>query len=172
MYIADTLSRAYLHETASCEEVISLELVNHIGTLRVSPSRLEQIEKESSQDQVCKSLRQVILEGWPGNVRDYDPVLQPSFQFREEVIVQGNLIFRGSHLFVPSALRKEIMSLAHSSHIGLDGCLRRLRECMFWPGMSSQMKDFVSQCDVCLTHRDSQVREPIIQHDVSPRPWA
>ena len=34
------------------------------------------------------------------------------------------------------------------------------------------MKDFVSQCDVCLTHRDSQVREPILQHDVSPRPWA
>ena len=64
------------------------------------------------------------------------------------------------------------MSLAHSSHIGLGGCLRHLRECMVWPGMSSQMKDFVSQCDVCLTHRDSQVREPILQHDVSPRPWA
>ena len=63
------------------------------------------------------------------------------------------------------------MSLAHSSHIGLGGCLRRLCECMFWPGMSSQMKYFVSQCDVCLTHRDSQVREPILQHDVSLRPW-
>ena len=34
------------------------------------------------------------------------------------------------------------------------------------------MKDFVSQCDVCLTHHDSQVREPILQHNVSPRPWA
>ena len=38
--------------------------------------------------------------------------------------------------------------------------------------MSLQMKDFVSQCDVCQTHHDSQVREPIIQHDVSPLPWA
>ena len=37
--------------------------------------------------------------------------------------------------------------------------------------MSSQMKDFVSQCDVCQTHHDSQVREPIFQH-VSPLPWA
>ena len=40
-----TLSSTYLHETASCEEVKSLELVDHIETLRVSPSRLEQIEK-------------------------------------------------------------------------------------------------------------------------------
>lgn len=38
--------------------------------------------------------------------------------------------------------------------------------------MNSQMKDFVGQCDVGLTHRDSQVREPILQRDVSQRPWA
>lgn len=34
------------------------------------------------------------------------------------------------------------------------------------------MKDFVGQCDVCLTHRDSQVQEPLLQHEVPPRPWA
>ena len=34
------------------------------------------------------------------------------------------------------------------------------------------MKDFMGQCDVCLTHRDSQVQEPLIQHEVPPRPWA
>jgi len=38
MYIADTLSYAYLDETVSCEEVKSLELVDHLETLRVSPS--------------------------------------------------------------------------------------------------------------------------------------
>ena len=43
---------------------------------------------------------------------------------------------------------------------------------MFWPGMSAQMKDFVGQCDVCLTHRYSQVQEPLLQHEVLPRPWA
>lgn len=30
---------------------------------------------------------------------------------------------------------------------------------MFWPGISAQMKDFVGQCGICLTHRDSQVQE-------------
>ena len=34
------------------------------------------------------------------------------------------------------------------------------------------MKDFVGQCDVCLTHRDSQVQEPVFQQEVPPRPWA
>ena len=170
MYIADTLSRAYLRETASCEEVKSFELVDHIESLLVSPYCPALIEKESLQDTVCKSLRQVILNGWPDSICDCDPALRPFFQFRGELIVQGHLILRGSCLFVPSRLRKEIMSLVHLSHTGLGGCLRRLRECKFWPEMSSQMKDFVGHRNACLTHRDSQVREPIVQHDVSPRP--
>ena len=41
------------------------------------------------------------------------------FQFRDALIVQGNLVFCGPRLFVPSTLEKEFMSLAHSSHIGL-----------------------------------------------------
>jgi len=63
------------------------------------------------------------LEGWSGNIHECDPVLRPFFQFRDALIVQGNLVFRGPHLFVPSTLRKEFMSPAHSSHIGLRGCL-------------------------------------------------
>ena len=153
MFIADTLSRAYLGEMLPSEEVKSLELVDHTENLRVSPSRLTRIEQESALDPVCAELRQDILEGWPVNVHKCDPVLRPFFQFRDALIVQGNLVCRGPRLFVPSTLRKEFMSLAHSSHIGLGGCLRRLRECMFWPGMSAQMKDFIGQCDVCLTRK-------------------
>ena len=122
MLIADTLSRAYLRDTLPSEEVKSLEVVDHSENLRVSPSRLAQIEQESVQDPVCTSLRQVILEGWPGSIHECDPVLRHFFQFRDALIVQGNLVFRGPRLIVPSTLRKEFMSLAHSSHIGLGGC--------------------------------------------------
>ena len=132
MYIADTLNRAYLKETLPSEEVKSLELVDHIDNLRVSPSRLARIEEESARDPVCSDLRRVILQGWPSDVCECEPVLRPFFQFRSELIVQGKPVFRGSRLLVSSSLRKEFMSLALSSHIGLGGCLCRLRECMFW----------------------------------------
>ena len=51
MLIADTLSSAYLRDTLPSEEVKSLEVVDHSENLRVSPSRLPQIEQESVQDQ-------------------------------------------------------------------------------------------------------------------------
>ena len=79
MLIADTLSRAYLRDTLPSEEVKSLEVVDHSENLRVSPSRLAQIEEESVQDPVCTNLRQVILEGWPASIHECDPVLRPFF---------------------------------------------------------------------------------------------
>ena len=79
MYIADSLSRTYLLETASCEEVKSLELMDHIEILRVSPWRLTPIEKESFQHHICKFLRQVVLNGWPDDIRDCDSALRPFF---------------------------------------------------------------------------------------------
>lgn len=42
--IANTLIPAYLHETMFSEEVKSLELVDHIMTLHVSPPHLAPIE--------------------------------------------------------------------------------------------------------------------------------
>ena len=61
------------------------------------------------------------------------------------------------------------MSVAHATYIGIEGYLRRVRECLFWPRMSS---DYVSKCDVCLAHRTSQTKEPLPQHEVIARPSA
>ena len=66
---------AYLGKMLPSEEVKFLELVDHTENLRVSPSRLTRIEQESALDPVCADLRQVILEGWPGNTRQCHPVL-------------------------------------------------------------------------------------------------
>ena len=96
--------------------------------------------------------------------------LRPYFDLRDELVVQGNLIFKGTLLVVPACMRKELMSVAHATHIGIEGCLRRVRECLFWPMMASEVKDYVSNCDVCLAHCTSQTKEPLLQHEVVARP--
>ena len=92
MFIADTLSRAYLGEVLPSEDEKSLELVDHTENARVSPSRLTRIEQESARDPVCAGLRQVILEGWPGDIHECNPVMRPFFQFPNALTVQGNLV--------------------------------------------------------------------------------
>ena len=63
-----------------------------------------------------------------------------------------------------------MMAKCHAAHIGIEGCLRRARDSMYWPWMSADLKDY--RCDVCLAHQDSPQRETLIQHEITSRPWA
>ena len=88
----------------------------------------------------------------------YCMCLRPYFDLCQELVVQGNLIFKGPRLVVPVCMCKELMSMAHVTHIGdgIEGCLRQVLESLFWPMMASDVKNYVSKCDVCLAHRTSQ----------------
>ena len=95
--------------------------------------------------------------------------LYPYFDIRDELVVQEHLIFKRSQLVIPAAMRKEMMSITHASHIGIESSIRRARETMF---MSSELKEYISKCDICMTHRSMPGKEPMIQHEFAARPWA
>ena len=172
MLIADTLSRAHLPDVNASVSVRELEEVDHRANLPWSDARWQQVTHASANDPVLKQLRDVIQDGWPESKSDVSECLRPYFDLRDELVVHDVLVFNGPRLVVPTCMRKELMSVAHSTHIGIEGCLRRVRECLFWPRIASDVKDFVSKCDVCLAYRRSQTKEPLLQHEVISRPWA
>ena len=79
-------------------------------------------------------------------------------------------MFKGKRFVVPAAMRKEMMVLAHASHVGIEGSIRRARETMFWPRMSSELKKYIAKCDICMAHRSSPAKEPIVQHEFAAPP--
>ena len=170
MYLADTLSRAYIPEVNVCDFVHELEELDHRESLPVSQERWQQLNHAS--DNVCQQLRATIQNGWPENKSEVPEYVLPYYESRDELTIQGHLIFKGQLLVVPAAVRTELMSVAHASHIGIEGCLRRMRKCLYWPRMTTQVKDYISKCEVCLSHRSAPPREPLRQHDFVARPWS
>ena len=65
MFVADTLSRAYLPTTGNNEFVHSLEEVDHTVLLSLSTDRLEQVRHTSKDDPVLQQLHETIQQGWP-----------------------------------------------------------------------------------------------------------
>lgn len=57
------------------------------------------------------------------------------------------------------------MKRLHTAHTGIDSTLRRARECVYWPGLSADLKDYMSRCDACNTYAIAQPKEP------HPNPW-
>ena len=53
------------------------------------------------------------------------PVAQPYFSLRDELVLEEELVFTGLCLAVPAAVRQEMMAMIHSTHIGIEDCLRR-----------------------------------------------
>ena len=64
------------------------------------------------------------------------------------------------------------MEKTHASHIGIEGSIRQARDTLYWPRMTTEIKEYISRCDFCMTHRTGQGKEPILQHEFIARPWA
>ena len=69
------------------------------------------------------------------------------------------------------SLREEMKRDIHVSHVGVGGCLRRARECLYWPGMNAEIKHWISACEPCRLCEISQGKKTLMNHDVPERPW-
>ena len=114
-------------------------------------------------------LKEYIMTGWPSQKSKVQPEACPYFN---ELSVQEGILFKGSRIIIPVALRREMLRKVHEGHLGIESCLKRAREALYWPLMSSEIKDYVSNCSICNTIQPSQAREPLVGHKIPTRPWS
>ena len=170
MYLADTLSRAYLKDCDD-ETAKGMETVNMARHVPISQPLMEELAEAVRQDDTMTKLKEVIRSGWPERQHDVDPVLRPYFHVRDELSLDDNLVYRGERVVIPKSRRKVMMQKVHSSHLGIEGCLRRARECLYWPNMNSEMTDFMQKCETCRSLGRNQQKETLHSHDVPQQPW-
>ena len=60
----------------------------------------------------------------------------------------------------------------YTSHKGVESCVRKARNILFWPQMSQDIKNHVSQCEVCNELKPNQTKKPMQFRNVSVRPWS
>ncbi|XP_064629293.1 uncharacterized protein K02A2.6-like [Lineus longissimus] len=168
MHLADTLSRAYL-ETTNGDE--AFEAVHQIDYVPMSIERQETIRNATSEDPAMKTLANSIRNGWPETKDTVPYAVRDYYNFRDEMSVQDGYIFKGHRLVVPEKCRPEIIKRIHSSHIGLQGCLRRARECVYWPRLFNDLKALADRCETCSTFQAKQPKETMVPHQTPTRPW-
>ena len=170
MYLADTLSRAYLASTEHPSGT-EFEVVNNASWLPMSSERIQEIRTATERDEALQILKQVILQGWPEERKDLPEQAKPYFSTRDELTVQDGLIFRGQRVVIPQSLRQDMKQRIHSSHLGIGSCLRRAREALFWPGMSAEIKELITSCEICRNYETTPQKETLMSHEVTTRPW-
>ena len=175
--IADTLSRAYPEnsavQTPFTAEIAALVDAEQSSELQMiaSAKTIQLLRDSAAEDETYQLLRQQIRHGWPEREADVPSELRKYHTFADELTNSGDFVYKGSCIVVPFGAREELLDRIHRSHIGINGCIRRARDSLYWPGMTSQIRSRVEHCNICQQYQASSAREPLHPHDVPTRQW-
>ena len=186
MYIADMLSWAYLQEQAPTsvsnyqifqlhqearlyKEIEDIDAAMHV---RLSERGLARLREATVEDNTLRELTKVTRQGWPELKHDVPLSIRAFWPYRDELVVNGNIVFKGTKVVVPKALQSLMLQRIHSSHQGPEACVRRARDVIFWPGMSNEIRHLASQCPTCNEYTAKQQKEPLMSPDPPTAPWS
>ena len=179
MFIADHLSRATVNQGEETEKLdefqifaTELQSMDPFDAIKLSPERLAQLRTSTAQDPVLLTLKTAVITGWP-ELRDQVPIpIREYWCYQDEISVHIGVLFKNHRVIIPKLMQEEVLSRINSSHLGIESCLRKAKDVVFWPGMSSQIKETVSKCQICADFQAHNPRQPLQTHEIPARPWS
>ena len=163
--VADALSRLPLK---NAEEIHAVSNFLHTP---FKENQLDEIRRETEKDSTLQALKSVISNGWPDDKDLVDPVVRIYFRYRDELTVENGVCFRSDRIIIPKSMRPEMKTKVHAGHTGVNSCLRRARQYIYWPGMSAEIRLFVAACTICASIQPKQNKQPSKLSDIPVRPW-
>ena len=162
LYLADTLSRAYLPTT---EPAIEDDVVM-IHCLQLEESAKQSLYEVYLQDETMAKLKLAIMEGWNWPIKKQVPF----WNFKDELYLRDNMIYRAERLVMPQARRRDYLKKLHVGHLGMGKCIERAKQSVFWPGINGDIRQLISECSICLRHSTRQQQLPLLPHSVPELP--
>ena len=173
MYLADTLSRAYLPEEPNAEAEDDIEVMVHsvVRDVPLTAMRKEQIRDAAAEDPELRRVRQAVMVGWPRKKHAATSIVQEFWAVKDRMHIAEGVLFVDDRIVVPKVLQAHMLALLHETHQGGEKMKARAAEALYWPNMASDIEQSVANCSLCLHYRNSQPKEPLKQHPVPELAW-
>ncbi|UYV84981.1 K02A2.6-like [Cordylochernes scorpioides] len=128
----------------------------------------EMLTKIFEAQQEDTTLKAVVNYRWPD--KKMSQALLSYWHFKDELGVQNGLLMRSCRLVIPASMKLEILDKLHAGHFGITKTRLRVRETVWWPGISEEIEETVRKCSVCIQEAVSK-HEPLIPTNFPTRPW-
>lgn len=173
--VPDYLSRlpvpvaGQVNEAEELEEAAETFVRMVISTTPVSDQYLNKFREAQASDESCKMIKLFQQQGWPDKSK-VPQHLQIYYQYKDDFAEIGGLLVKEARIIVPAKLRQEILSIIHQGHFGINKCRERAKISVWWPGLSTQIKEMVTKCTECVENR-TNIKEPFLASPIAERPW-
>ena len=163
--VADALSRAPVDAAEDRADTIIADLVEeHVSVVSnlwpASDRQLQRIRDETLKDPQLATLLAILKSEWPTTSSSLPLDLRQFWDSRHLFTQVDGIILRGIQIVIPRSMRPEMLQRAHEGHLGIVKTKHRVREVIWWPGMSNQIEQMVLRCETCIRFRNQQRREP------------
>ena len=172
LLIADALSRSHTTNHTRSQSEEEIETIGFVIQDQSVTSHLREIAEETAKDNVLQSVIRLISENWSISKRRIPTEVFPFWSCKDQLSFNDGIIYRGDRIVVPATLRKSLTEKLHQAHMGVESTLRRARTSLWWPGMNSQLKQFISSCQVCQSFQRNNPKETLMSHCIPDRPWS
>lgn len=171
LFVADTLSRAFLEETPEEDETM-LEVVHSVGqTTNFTVVDKEAVQSEIENDPVLRRVKFYYFRGWPKTMSKITNDLKLFYKMRNDIFVTENLLFYNNRIIIPNNSKNKILDLLHTGHIGIERMRLKAQELYYWPRINLDIQDFVQNCKICQKFKPANIKEPLIVHNIEPVPF-
>ena len=156
--LSDLLSR--------CGQKYNEENISQINTIFETPlPKLQHELIRIFKEEKWVKLKNYIRTGFPNVI---DNRLSAFKKVKNDLTIEGNLIYKNRQLIIPEELQHIILAEIHKEHFGLEKTKQYARAYFYWPGMTTDIENLVRNCHLCLTYKPKS----ICKQEWSPWPAA
>lgn len=166
LHMADYLSRDVQGPMMEDDRTIDI-----FYAIPIREESKERIINEINDDETMKQLKTIILTGWPCEINNVPKAIREFWTFRDELSTHDNIIVKGQQMLIPRKMQETVMKQIHHGHLGINSCLRRARDSVFWPGMTAQINKMVEECEICQSRQKDNAKTPLATKETASRPW-
>ena len=167
LFIADTLSRAYLDVPDTHVRVMK---GNALKGESVSDERINEVREATADDESMQKLLSIIRHGWRDNKNEVTSEVKSYFDVRDTPSHQDGVISKGVRIVIPKSLRHITKKRLHSAYLGYESMVRRAHNTVFWPAMSHEIPQVAENCETCQLHKPRNKKETLRGHEKRKTP--
>ena len=157
-------SLADVNETLDSEaEELHTAMVNAVRASDDAVVTWDQVKMAASNDDVSSYLCNAIENGFPMKKTEAPECLRGYYKLKDELYTLDGVPFLNGRMYIPRALRRDVLATLHAAHQGPAGMKASARHRFWWLGMDSDIDQVRAQCKDCNDSAPSLPREPLVR---------
>jgi transposase InsO family protein len=151
-------------------EEMEKHIIRAVKEYPASSEFIDAVKKETGRCEEMSQLKSKIQNGWPNKQHDCRDKTERYWPSRTAYSAIDGLVFHNERVVIPPKLRKKALDSLHQGHITYRRMQQRAKGTIFWPGISNDIAQYESGCEICRQNARRNPKQPLIWNKESTYP--